>query len=395
LKRREFAINAMAVSLHPNSRGLLLDPTNGAGDIERHEIRALQSRCFLDDPSRIYRLLRFAVRLDFKPDERTQRWFDAALEAGAWERLDANQQARELAAILREDQPDRILRMLSDRKILGGLDKKLASVRLSYDRFTRTRSVLQNAPGADPFLLNFQSLVEKLGGEHKARFAKKIIREGKAIKLALGIEHDAKKLDHLLGSAKGALPSQVYTLLSPQPRPLLFYVLANTKSAKVQNRIKSFLLKFPAIRSQLPRAELQSLGVKPGPEFDRILAHIFALQLDGKIKSHPQIMKEMREQAGIEEPPPLPPSPPAPSPKKGKGKHSELTTAHPSKNGRGVGKAAATEVAPSPAPSKSAAKAGAKAGSTEAAAKPALPVKPGAIAKPAPKLLPAKVLTKR
>ena len=71
-------------------------------------------------------------------------------------------------------------------------------------------------------------------------------------------------------------------------------MLANTKSAKVQNRIKSFLFKFPEIRSQLPRTELQSLGVKPGPEFDRILAHIFALQLDGKIKSHPQLMKEMR-----------------------------------------------------------------------------------------------------
>ena len=370
----------MAVSLHPNSRGLLLDPTNGAGDIERRELRALQSRCFIDDPSRIFRLLRFGIRLDFKTDERTQRWLDAALADGAWERLDANQQARELAAILREDQPDRVLRVLSERKLIGGLDKKLTATHLAYDRFARIRNVLQNAPGADPFLLNFHCLVEKMGGEHKARLAKKLIREAKAIKLALGIEHDAKKLDHLLGSEKAVLPSQVYNILSPQPRPLLFYVLASTKSAKVQNRIKSFLFKFPEIRAKLPRAELQALGVKAGPEFDRILAHIFALQLDGKIKSHPQLMKEMREFAGIKEPPPPPPPPPAPAPKKGKVKPPEPVPAHPHKPGKGTAaavapphetkaKAAASAPASNAGPHTAPAKTGAKWGQAKAVVK--------------------------
>ena len=75
------------------------------------------------------------MRFDFKPDERTQRWFDAALADGAWERLDADQQARELAAILHEDQPGRILKMLSDRKLLGGLDKKLACCASSLRSF--------------------------------------------------------------------------------------------------------------------------------------------------------------------------------------------------------------------------------------------------------------------
>ena len=317
LKRRDFAINAMAVSLHPNSRGLLLDPTNGAGDLERHEIRALSSRTFLDDPSRLYRLLRLGMRFDFKPDERTQRWFDAAVEDGAWQRLEADQQARELAAILREDQPGRLLKLLADRKFLGGLDTKLGSVRLSYDRFARVRSVLQTVPSADPFLLNFHCLVEKLGGDQKARLAKRLLEDNKAIKLALGIEAEAKKLERVLGSAKASLPSQVYSLLSPQPQPLLLFLLANTKHAKVQNRIKSFLFKFPEIRSRLPRAELQSLGVIAGPEFDQILARIFALQLDGKIKTHQQLMKNLRELAGIKEPPPAPP-PVVHPPRKGK-----------------------------------------------------------------------------
>jgi tRNA nucleotidyltransferase (CCA-adding enzyme) len=381
LKRRDFAINAMAVSLHPNSRGLLLDPTNGAGDIERREIRALQSRSFFDDPLRIYRLLRLGLRLDFKPDERTQRWLDAAWEDGAWERLEAAQQARELAAILHEDQPGRILKLLSDRKILGGLDKKLASVHLSYDRFARIHNVLQNAPGADPFLLNFHILVEKLGGGHKASLAKQIVRENKAIRLALGLDHDAKKLERVLGSARANLPSQVYSLLSPHPQPLLLYLLVNTKSAKVQNRIKSFLFKFPQLHSRLPRAELQSMGVKPGAEFDEILSRIFALQLDGKINSHPELMKEMRRLAGIKEPPP---PHPAPSPKKGKEAPAEHPSTHPRKKGKETTPVAPAGM-PSGAPAKPAAKAGAKGSGPKVMVEPTATAKPSARVKPASK----------
>lgn len=396
LKRRDFAINAMAVSLHPNSRGLLLDPTNGAGDIERREIRALHSHTFFDDPSRIYRLLRLAMRLEFKPDERTQRWLDTALENNAWEHLDTHQQARELAAILHEDQPGRILKYLSDKKLLGGLDKKIASVHLPFDRFTRIRSVLQNSPGADAFLLNFHGLVEKLGQEHAGRLAKRIIGDAKTIKLALGLDQDAKKLERVLGTAKADLPSQVYALLSPQPQPLLLFLLANTKSAKVQNRIKSALFKFPEVRSHLPRTELQSLGVKPGPEFDRILSKIFDMQLDGKIKSHQQLMKEMREIAGIKEPPPPPPPPP---PKKGKEKRAEAA-GQPGKKAKGEAqppappspakgaapvkvpaKVKAAAVAPPPAPAPVAAPAKAK-GKAEA----------GKIAKPVPKAAAVKVV---
>jgi tRNA nucleotidyltransferase/poly(A) polymerase len=395
LKRRDFAINAMAVSLHPNSRGLLLDPTNGAGDIERREIRALQSRGFLEDPSRIFRFLRLGMRFDFTPDERTQRWFDAALAEGAWERLDADQQARELAAILHEDQPGRILKVLSERKLLGGLDKKLASAPLSYERFARLRNVLQNAPGADPFLLNFHYLVEKLGGEHQARLAKKIIGENKAIKLALSFPHEAKKLERVLSSAKANLPSQVYQLLSPQPQPLLFYLLANTKNIKVQNRIKSFLFKFPQILAHLPRTELQSLGVKPGPESEQILSQVFALQLDGRIKSHPQLMKEMRELAGIKEPPP-PPPPPAPPVKKGKENSVEPPAAQPRKKGRKSAAAAQSvkgkESAPEPpaagppaTPAKAAAKAGVKGRSAKATGKRKTPAKLTRAVKPASK----------
>jgi len=393
LKRRDFAINAMAVSLHPNSRGLLLDPTNGAGDIERRELRALHSRAFLEDPSRIFRLLRLGMRLDFNPSERTQHWFDTALEARAWDRLDGDQQARELAAILHEDHPGRVLRMLAERKLLAGLDKKLSSARVPYDQFARIRTVLQNVPGADPFLLNFHCLVEKLGGDHTSRLARKIIGDGKSIKLALSFDQDARKLERVLRSAKAKLPSQVYAVVSPLPRPLLLFLLANSARAKVQNRVKSFLFKFPGIRGRLPRGELQSLGVKPGPEFDRILELIFLRQLDGKIKTHQQLMKELRALAGIKEPPPAPPphppkkaKEPAPAPplhpaKKGK-ESPPAPPPLPPKKGRGAavalpGEAPATpgtpKAAEKPKPAKQAAPPAATKKTAKSAAKPAKP----------------------
>ncbi len=392
LKRRDFSINAMAVSLHPNSRGLLLDPTNGAGDIERRELRALHSRSFLEDPVRIYRLLRLGMRLDFKPDERTQRWLDAALEAGVWERLEPDQQARELAAILHEGNPGRVLKMLAERKLLQGLDQKLASAHLPYDRFTRIRSILQHAPGADPFLLNFHCLVEKLHGEHTTRLAKRILGDAKSIKLTLSFDEEARTLERLLSGARASLHSQVYTLLAPQPEPLLWFLLTHTARPKVQNRIKSYLFKFPQIRASLPRGELQALGIKPGPEFERIMGRVFALQLDGKIKSHQQLMKELRALAGIKEPPPAPPPPP---PKKTKEVPPAPPT-HPPKKGKGAAAAPPPEAPAKAAPKGATPQVPAKPTPAKIVAQPPAPAaKPAkATAKPLPaaKPTPAKIV---
>ena len=66
LRRRDFSLNAIAISLNPASRGLLLDPTNGLADLEKHEMRALSIHSFTNQPVRLLRLLRYCVRMSFK-----------------------------------------------------------------------------------------------------------------------------------------------------------------------------------------------------------------------------------------------------------------------------------------------------------------------------------------
>ena len=307
LKRRDFSINAMAISLHPNSRGLLLDPTNGAADIERRELRVLHPRSFSEDPLRIYRILRLGLRLDFTTEERTKNYLEAALQNRAWERLGPDQQGRELRAILQEANPARILKALAERKLLGGLDKKLASARISYDLFSRSCSAAQIVPESDPYLVNFLCLVEKLDSGEKLRMAKKVLRVGKIIKEVLSMEQDGRKLARLLGSSKATLPHQVYTLLSKESWHLLLYLLVYCPQAKVQSRVKNYLTKYLPLRSNLPQAELQALGFKPGPKFDQIIESVFMDQLDAKIKTPQQLTKTLRERSGIKEVPAAPP----------------------------------------------------------------------------------------
>ena len=81
LRGRDFTINSIALSLNPASRGLLLDPNNGVGDLERKELRAVSNYTLYDDPIRLLRLLRFKVRLGFTIEERTKMQYDNAREA--------------------------------------------------------------------------------------------------------------------------------------------------------------------------------------------------------------------------------------------------------------------------------------------------------------------------
>jgi hypothetical protein len=225
--------------------------------------------------------------------------------------MDAEQQGRELRAILEEENPARVLKMLSQRGLLGGLDRKLGFAKIPYDHFARIRAAVRNVPGGDVFLLNFNCLVEKLGSADRGRLAQKILRYPPAIKSSLNLERDARKLAHALSSSKAAKNSYVLTLLSGVPQYLLLYLLVYYPQAKIQSRVKNFLFKFPQLRAKLPRAELQAMGMPPGPKFEDVLERVFLDQLDGKIRTHPQMVSELRALSGIKEPPPQPASPAA------------------------------------------------------------------------------------
>src|SRR3954454_16020648 len=112
LRRRDFTVNAMALSLNEGSRGLLSDPFNGMADIEAKVIRILHNYSFLEDPSRLIRAIRFAARFHWPLEERTQARYDAAKEGQYINHILRSSIGHEIAALAHEDDPLNVVKML-------------------------------------------------------------------------------------------------------------------------------------------------------------------------------------------------------------------------------------------------------------------------------------------
>src|SRR5579885_1584402 len=141
LRRRDFSLNAIAISLNPASRGLLLDPTNGLSDIERGEIRALTIHSFTNQPVRLLRALRYAARMGFKLEQRTQEWFDLALERELHHSIEPEGAGEELRSLAREERPQTVLKEWEERDLLEAVHPVLAKKHPDYDAINRLARV--------------------------------------------------------------------------------------------------------------------------------------------------------------------------------------------------------------------------------------------------------------
>src|SRR5207253_6931874 len=111
LRRRDFTINAMALSLNPGSRGLLMDPFNGAADIEAKLLRVLHNYAFVEDPSRLIRASRFSARFHWPIEERTQARYESAKENNYIEHIPNRAIGYEIEQLAYEDDPLNVVKV--------------------------------------------------------------------------------------------------------------------------------------------------------------------------------------------------------------------------------------------------------------------------------------------
>jgi tRNA nucleotidyltransferase (CCA-adding enzyme) len=343
LRRRDFTINAMALSLNPGSRGLLMDPFNGAADIEAKLIRVLHNYAFIEDPSRLIRASRFAARFHWPLEERTQARFTSAVENKYMEYITNRAIGYEIEQLAYEVDPLHILRVLEKEDWLKVLHPRWTTAKVDaagLGQLLKTRQQMNElgyAPDPAPAVLYF--LTARLGEKDIADMRKLIPRKD-LVEAWRDLEQNAKSLAKRLTSKEAATPSRTWKLLSEaRPEMILFLAVTARQQAVVQ-KIRNFFTKWRQLQQKIPLPEMTELRITPQlPEYPKIAQDVFMLLLDGRLRSRTEILKFLKPLA-----PPPPPPPPPPPAKRGRAAKAAAAPALPAaaapligkKKGKGV-----------------------------------------------------------
>ena len=309
LRRRDFSLNAIVISLNPASRGLLLDPTNGLSDIERAEVRALTIHSFTNQPVRLLRVLRYAARMGFKIEQRTQEWFDLAIERNLQETITPEDAGDELRALAREERPAVVLKAWEEHDLLDAVSPVLAKKHPSYDAIARLMKVREDLFTAGfrprlaaPMLL---AILGRLKDRELANVLSKAGFRSAEVEAALSFEEEALEAQKELLGRKLNAPVDAFRFLEKLPLDQIAYLMAESNKSAALSKIRAFLNKWRPIRIALPAVatELEALGMARGPKFDAIVEQVFAMQLTGRGKTKEEREKILRKVSGIKEQP--------------------------------------------------------------------------------------------
>jgi tRNA nucleotidyltransferase (CCA-adding enzyme) len=309
LHRRDFSLNAIAISLNPASRGLLLDPTNGLADLERREVRALSIHSFTNQPVRLLRAARYCARMDFKLESRTEEWFALALERNLQESITPEDAGRELRQLAREDKPAQVLKAWEARGLLGAVSPQLAKRHPHYEmlaRILRAREDLASA-GLRPRLFTpvTYAVLGKLKDRERAALLDRLKFRAEEAGAVLHLEDEAQKTAKILAGRKTSAPGEAFAFLERTTTALMAFILAESSNGKAVSKIRTYLHKWRPLRQALPAAalELESIGMEHGPKFDKVIEDLFQAQLLGRGRTPELRIKLLRKLSGIKEPP--------------------------------------------------------------------------------------------
>ena len=302
LHGRDFTVDAIALSLGNASRGLLLDPTNGLGDLTAKELRAASNHALYDDPSRILRMFRLKARLGFSISERTLSQYANVREAKLETKIPGPVLLSELRKIASDPAAAEILRTLEEEHLSVLFSPALTGAKLNLVTFQKLHKILLSLPPnglatVDWFALTLFLLLEQLNPKERTQMVAGLGLEKAEVESALKLDSRAKKVEKELAVGRISKPSVLYGKLSGLPGETLLFLLLRSGQRMAIERVRNYLQKYLPLAQEVTEKEVAEAGGVPGtPKYEKLKLQLIAARLDARPKKPAE-----------EEPPPPPP----------------------------------------------------------------------------------------
>ena len=294
LYRRDFTINALALRLTTPGAGQLLDYFGGVLDLHQRVIRVLHANSFIEDPTRIYRAVRFAVRLGFSLDAQTEGYIHHAMASGIYaqmqcqvERVPALQTRlkQELKYILEAPSWQPALAMLDQLQALRCLHSSLAMTPALWQQLRRLSRWAEHFAWPElgpPWLLRLEGLLAAVPEAARSPLATALQLPDRTVDRLAHLDRLEQDWQTLVATQPSA--SRLYDAFSQADRPTL--LLASARYPRTLGpAIWRHLRQWVSMPPLLDGHQLKALGYRPGPDFRPMLEALFGAQLDGEIRS--------------------------------------------------------------------------------------------------------------
>ena len=310
LSRRDFTINTLAIQLNPKSFGELIDFFGGVKDIKEKVIRVLHNLSFVEDPTRVFRAIRFEQRFGFQIAKHTQNLMKNAMKVGFLERLSGGRVLSELLLLLQEEAPLPALKRMRDFNLLHFLHPNLKlddQADLLFEQIHHVMSwfdLLFLEEQYERWPIYFFGLIDFLKEAEIEELCQRLTMNDKLKKRVIdGKLYGDQALLQIfswINTDRRPRRSEIYDVLDPLSTETKLFMMAKTTQVTTRRYISLYFTQLKDTKPLLRGADLVQMGIKPGPFIKKVLSGLLKARLDEQVMTRQDEMEYISKAQGME-----------------------------------------------------------------------------------------------
>ena len=291
LFRRDFTINAMAASLKGEDFGRLVDPFGGRRDLDAGRIRVLHNLSFIDDPTRIFRAIRYENRYGFRMEEHTLALARGCIEMGLVGDLSTSRLRDELVALLEEGEVEHSILRLAELGADTAIHPHLAADEEAVRLLARLRVLAAELEVDVPsWRLGLAVLARRLPPDEVYEWLARLkVRRRDAERIAAAVTVGPRLVERFRG--RDAEPAEVVTTVGPYDPDAPLFALALEEIPA----LRAYFTVLRDVRLEVTGSDLAALGVGESPRVGEILAELRRRKLNGELDGRESELAAARE----------------------------------------------------------------------------------------------------